>query len=145
MTPKSQPEDGPQENETVAAPLSSSSLLEICTGHLKTCQRGRFCPSVCQGEIKYKVFYKCRRLATVGAALENSRHVIKKNSLVVPRMQKKEGKKGELATPEVKKGKLATPEVKPEPPPSPISSQRHHFDYGDDFAMLVPKVTDLAT
>jgi hypothetical protein len=64
--------------------------------------------------------------------------------LFVPRMQKK-GKKGELATPEVKKGELATPEVKPEPPPLPISSQSHHIDCGDDFAMLVPKVTDLAT
>jgi hypothetical protein len=72
----------------------------------------------------------------IGAALENSRHVIKKNSLFVPRIQKKRRKK---------KGKLATPEVKPEPPPSPISSQRHHIDCGDDFAMLVPKVTDLAT
>ena len=47
--------------------------------------------------------------------------------------------------PKVKKGKLATPEVKPEPPPSPISSQHHHVDCGDDFAMLVTKVTDLAT
>jgi hypothetical protein len=145
MTPKSQPEDGPQENETVAAPLSSSSLLEICTGQLKTCQRGRFCPSVCQGEIKYKVFYKCRRLATVGAALENSPHVIKKTPSLFHVCKKKKEKKGELATPEVKKGKLATPEVKPEPPPSPISSQRHHIDCGDNFAMLVPKVADLAT
>ncbi len=60
-------------------------------------------------------------------------------------MQKKEGKKGKLAMPEGKKGELATPEVKPEPPPSPISSQHHHIHCGDDFAMLVPKVTDLAT
>ena len=60
-------------------------------------------------------------------------------------MQKKKEKIGELATLEVKKGELATPEVKPEPPPSPISSQRHHIHCGDDFAMLVPKVTDLAT
>jgi hypothetical protein len=82
---------------------------------------------------------------SLGAALENSPHVIKKNSLFVPRMQKKEGKKGKLAMPEGKKGELATPEVKPEPPPSPISSQRHHIHCGDDFAMLVPKVTDLAT
>jgi hypothetical protein len=38
--------------------------------------------------------------------------------------KKKEGKKGELATPEVKKGELATPEEKPEPPPSPIVETR---------------------
>jgi hypothetical protein len=55
-------------------------------------------------------------------------------------MQKKKEKIGELATLEVKKGELATPEVKPEPPPSPISSQRHHIiDCGDDFVMLVPQ------
>jgi hypothetical protein len=63
----------------------------------------------------------------------------------VCKKKKKKEKKGELATPEVKKGVLATPEVKPEPPPSPIISQRHHIDCGDDFAMLVPRVTDLAT
>ena len=60
-------------------------------------------------------------------------------------LAKPEEKKGELAKPEVKKGELATPEVKPEPPPSPISSQRHHIDCEEDFAMLVPRVTDLAT
>jgi hypothetical protein len=38
----------------------------------------------------------------------------KKNSLFVPRMQKKKEKKGELAT----------PEEKPEPPPSPIVETR---------------------
>jgi hypothetical protein len=56
--------------------------------------------------------------------------------------KKKKEKKRRL---EVKKGELATPEVKPEPPPSPISSQHHHIDCGENFAMLVPKVTDLAT
>ncbi len=82
-----------------------------------------------------------RLVSSLGAALENSPHVKNKNSLFVPRMQKKRKKR----RPEVKKGELATPEVKPEPPPSPISSQRHHIDCGDDFAMFVLKVTDLAT
>jgi hypothetical protein len=81
----------------------------------------------------------------LGAALENSPHVIKKLPLCSTYAKKKKEKKGELATPEVKKGELATPKVKPEPPPSPISSQCHPIDCGDDFAMLVPKVTDLAT
>jgi hypothetical protein len=40
----------------------------------------------------------------IGAALENSPHIIKKNFLFVPRMpKKKKGKKGELAKLEEKK------------------------------------------
>jgi hypothetical protein len=66
-----------------------------------------------------------RRRPRIRAALENSRHVFKKKlPLCSTYARKKEGKKGELATPEVKKGELATPEEKPEPPPSPIVETR---------------------
>ena len=91
----------------------------------------------------------------IGAALENSPHIIKKNFLFVPRMPKKKKKK-KASWPSWRKkrragqagGKIRRARQargKPELPPSPIISQRDHIDCGDDFAMLVPRVTDLAT
>jgi hypothetical protein len=71
-------------------------------------------------------------------------HVCKKKEGKKVKLAKPEGKKGVLAKPEVKKGELAKPEGNQNPLPSPINSQRTHIDCGDDFTMLVPRVTDLA-
>ena len=60
-------------------------------------------------------------------------------------MQKKRRKKRRAGQAGGKKRRAGQARGKLEPPPSPIISQRDHIDCGDDFAMLVPRVTDLAT